>query len=110
MWEMERVEDVLKVVEEFEEGLRSIEEKVARARTELAREVDTYLQETRALFSKIVEESRKSMLEEAARAAEEEGARIRAEYRKKTEHVMSQLNSKKEELVRLVLQSLLPTG
>ncbi len=107
---MERVEDVLKVVEEFEEGLRSVEEKVARARTELVREVDAYLEEARALFSKIVEEEKKNMLEDAAKAAQEEGARIREEYRKRAEKVMSQLNSKKEELVRFVLQTLLPTG
>ncbi|GBC70686.1 hypothetical protein HRbin02_00454 [Candidatus Calditenuaceae archaeon HR02] len=107
---MERVEDVIKLVEEFEEGLRSIEEKVARARAELVREVDVYLQEARALFSKIVEESRRNMLEEAAKAAEEEGARIREEYRAKTEQVMTRLSSKREELVRFVLQSLLPTG
>ncbi len=108
--EMERVEDVLKIVEEFEEGLRSIEEKVAKARTELVREVEVYLEEARTLFSKIVEEGRKSMLEDAAKAAQEEGARIREEYRKKAEQVMTQLNAKKEELVRFVLQSLLPTG
>ncbi|MEM0482642.1 MAG: hypothetical protein QXM16_07155 [Nitrososphaerota archaeon] len=107
---MERVEDVLKVVEEFEEGLKSIEEKVAKAKTELIKEVDGYLEEARTLFSKIVEESRQNMLEEAAKAAQEEGGRIREEYRSRAEQVMTQLNSKMEELVRFVLQSLLPSG
>ncbi|MCS7146325.1 MAG: hypothetical protein RMJ28_01595 [Nitrososphaerota archaeon] len=107
---MEKVEEVLKMVEELEEGLKTVEEKIAKARSDMQKQVDQYIEEIRVLYAKIMEEEKRAVLEEAEKSAQEEAARIRGEYLRRAEEVRMRFSSRLNELAEYLLKTLLPEG